>query len=103
MNYFILEGKEAVPVESRTWGDWFETAERHVAFTEIDGLEISTVFLGLDHGHGFTNRPLLFETMVFNKGGDEDQYMTRCTTWEEAEEMHKKAIEWVKGGCKDVD
>lgn len=64
MNHFILEGKEAVSVDVRTWGDWLETAKHQVAFTEIDGLEISTVFLGLDHGHGFTKKPLLFETMI---------------------------------------
>src|SRR6187401_652293 len=42
-----------------------------VAWNHLDdGTIVSTVFLGLDHswGHG---PPLLYETMVFDPGGDE--------------------------------
>ncbi len=73
---------------------------RRVEFTKVDGYEISTVFLGLDHGHGFTKNPLLFETMIFGEGKG-DQYQTRCSTWEQALQMHKTAIEWIKNGCPD--
>ena len=38
---------------------------------------------------------MLFETMVF--GGSLDQEQDRCTTWDEAEAMHKAVVERVKG------
>jgi hypothetical protein len=34
------------------WAEWIETAERHVANDLIDGVRVSTVFLGLDHAFG---------------------------------------------------
>ena len=53
---------------------------------------ISTVFLGLNHNCG-DGPPILFETMVF--GGEFDGYQDRYSTWEEAEEGHKKAVDLV--------
>ena len=73
---------------------------RRVDWTEIGDYEISTVFLGLDHG--YDGRPLLFETMIFGKKGSPgDEYQTRCSTYQEAKEMHKAAIKWIEEGCKD--
>jgi hypothetical protein len=53
-------------------------------------VEISTVFLGLDHNFG-QGPPLLFESMVF--GGEDDGEMVRYSTWEEAETGHKLLVE----------
>jgi hypothetical protein len=64
-----------------------------VALTTIGQVDISTVFLGLDHNF-FGGKPLLFETMVF--GGDNNEYQNRCSTWEEAESMHQLAVEMVR-------
>lgn len=92
---YILNGH--VPVEEPNfmkWAAWFETANRHVARTELGDVSVSTVFLGLDHGM-FGGRPLLFETMIF--GGEQDQWMERCSTWEEAERVHARALKLVKG------
>jgi hypothetical protein len=72
------------------WAHWFETADRRVAETIVDGKRVSTVFIGLDHQFG-DGDPLIFETMIF--GDDNDgEYQTRCATWEEAEEMHRVAV-----------
>ena len=69
------------------WARRFEDIEsRRVAETVIDGVRVSTVFLGLDHGFG--GAPMWFETMIF--GGSD--YEERCTTWAEAEKMHERAI-----------
>ena len=96
MNY-ILEGHEPVKVEDiLTWGRWFETADRHVAKTAIsDEVNVSTVFLGLDHSFG-AGPPLLFETMIF--GGEHDQYQDRYETWKQAEAGHQKAVEMATPG-----
>jgi len=93
---YILEGKEPKPVEDvLEWGRWFETADRRVALTKLPNkVEVSTVFLGLDHSFG-GDKPILFETMIF--GGKHDQYQERYATWEEAEQGHKQAVELVAG------
>jgi hypothetical protein len=40
--------------------------------------------------------PILFETMIF--GGRLDNFMNRCSTWEEAEAMHNEAVNLVRTG-----
>jgi hypothetical protein len=91
--YYKLEGKKVVPAKDvMDWAEWHKSAYRNVARVEMpDGTVISTVFLGLDHGHHGNIQ--LFETMIF--GGEHDGYRSRCATWEEAEEMHLKAIELI--------
>lgn len=84
--YYILKGREIVRTNVETWARWFQNADRHVAQSNIAGLHVSTVFLGLDHGiaHG---RPILFETMVFD-GDWNDLRCERCCTYAEAEVQH---------------
>ena len=53
-----------------------------------DGREVSTVFLGLDHQYVPGGRPLLFETLVLPEG----ELMFRCSTWDEAVEMHAAVL-----------
>jgi len=79
------------------WGRFMQEADRHVAQTMVDGIRVSTVFLGLNHGWG-DGPPVLFETMIF--GGEHDEYQERCCTWAEAEEMHKVAVDVAKAGKK---
>jgi len=95
MNLYKLDGKLAVPVD--TIEEWYKGLNfgKHVALEEIGGYVISTVFLGVDHGF-FPDRPLLFETMIFDPGGRND-YQERCGTWEEAIEMHEAAVAEVIG------
>ena len=76
---------------------WYETADRRVARTEIGGVAISTVFLGLDHGFG--GEVLLFETMVF--GGPYDGATWRCETWPQAEAQHEKVCRLVAGASEN--
>ena len=44
----------------------------------VPGVDVSTVFLGLDHGYG-DGPPILYETMVFGGtlDGEQDRYATR--------------------------
>jgi len=56
---------------------------------------VSTVFLGLDHN--FLGKvPHLFESAIFGKG--ETNIFDRCSTWEEAEAMHERAVAFAKAG-----
>ncbi len=86
---YILKDRQAVPASLEEWAKWFQTADRTVAKAEVGEAQVSTVFLGLNHNWG-DGPPLLFETMIF--GGEHDKYQDRCSTWEEAEQMHAKAV-----------
>src|SRR5262245_56982096 len=88
---YILDGKMPKPVDLMTWAKWFETTDRHVAKTNVGNMRFSTVFLGIDHSFG-GGQPLLFETMIFGMPAQQDEYQERCSTWEEAEAMHERAV-----------
>lgn len=89
--YYILDGHTPVKASLNQWATWYETAGRDVAKTSKDDVIVSTVFLGIDHSFGGGGQPMLFETMTF--GGPHDQSQERCSTWEQAEAMHKAACE----------
>ena len=92
-----MNGKQPVPVsETGEWGQWFENADnRRVAFdTVAGGVQVSTVFIGLDHNFG-DGPPLLFETLV--TGGALDGEMERYSTWDEAERGHQAMLERIRG------
>jgi hypothetical protein len=93
--YYILKGHKAIKADLMTWARWFETAKmtRIVKQSETDNGEISTVFLGLDHGLTRA-RPILFQTMIF--GGTLDGQQERYSTWEEAEAGLQRWLEKVK-------
>ena len=91
---FILDGHEPVPEpDVIKWGQWFQIADRCVARTMVEGIRISTVFLGLDHSFG-EGQPMLFETLVFD--GPLDDEMDRYLTWDEAVAGHAAIVERVK-------
>ena len=90
MRFYILRNQEVISVSSAVeFGKWVETADRVVSHNRVADVEVSTVFLGIDHQF-FPGPPLLFETMVF--GGDLDQTCRRCSTWVEAEEQHEAIL-----------
>ena len=97
---YILDGKTPIPCEDiMKWGEFMEEKDaKRVAFHKEAGIEVSTVFLGLDHGHR-QRTPILFETMIFH--GEHDGYQERYETWEQAEAGHivacKKAglLKWL--------
>lgn len=91
---YILNGHRPIPCDDLLkWAQWFETADRHVADDDVNGVRVSTVFLGADHRFGFGS-PLLFETMVF--GGSLDGAQCRYTSWRVAGLGHKRMMERVR-------
>jgi hypothetical protein len=100
--YYVLNGKTPQPVgDVLQWARWMEDAHRHVAkqtfgHEAIGTVDVSTVFLGLDHSWNGGRR----FWMIFDESGivvgPDDEYQTRCGTWEEAEAMHRLAVESVK-------
>jgi len=92
LGHYILKDKKPVLVTREEWLNQLSRIDlRRVAETRMkNGIYISTVFLGLDHNWSNYGPPLIFETMIF--GGPHDQYQTRSSTWEEAEEHHRIAV-----------
>lgn len=93
-NYAKLVGKKVVEVDdlSELAGVYQSIDNRRVAFTKFGEIEISTVFLGINHG--YFGEPQWFETMVF--GGPLDQHQDRYATYEEAEAGHALMVARVK-------
>ncbi len=78
--------------------DFQNTKKRRIGFIHLsNGLDISTVWLGLNHRH-CAGRPLIFETMVFapDKGGNTCFEMARYSTLEEARLGHKAFVKRYK-------
>lgn len=98
MNIYYILDKDNKPLavdDVIEWSKWFGTAKRHVAKDKIGDVDISTVFLGINHRFlGDEGEPILFETMIF--GGKHDQYQERYCTSDEAVKGHKKAVRLVK-------
>lgn len=104
--WYDLQGHTPVPVPfgHQSMIDLFDESKRQKerrvgsdTFTNMAGEEInvSTVFLALDHAFSQEAGPILFETMIF--GGEQDQWQRRYRTWADAEFGHTLALLWVMG------
>ena len=108
MNY-ILKDKIPIPEPDLIlWAKWYEKAEnRRVAHDVIEnGLEVSTIFLGIDHQFNQgSHKPMLFETMIrrgeTEVNGDLMPYYDeqwRYSTWEQAETGHNRIVKALMDG-----
>lgn len=96
--HYIIQNGLMVEVDFATWTAWFEhmPEERMLERTVTPNGDVSTIFLGMDHGFGLTKRKLLFETMIF--GGTEDGNMWRTATLGEAKANHARVVEALRKG-----
>ena len=74
--------------------------DRIVGKDSFGDVEVSTVFLSMDHSFD-KGVPILFETMIF--GGQYHNYQRRYSTYEEAECGHKEACYLVNKVSIDRD
>lgn len=93
------EGKPMLEPDLMTWAQWYQTAERHVADTNVENVRISTVFLGLDHNYGWPGPPVLYETMIFDAEGEEFDTIRYCTK-EEALVGHERQVRKVRAALE---
>lgn len=114
--YIIKNGVVESVDDLLEWGRWMESEEgrkaRRIEWTEVGDYNVSTVFLGLDYSFSVDphRKPVLFETMVFEKKETAedlfgkphtfhksvDDFGERYYTIEEAREGHNKIVEEVK-------
>ncbi len=94
--YVLVNGKPKLEPDLIKWAKWYEVSdeERIVGKTSINDVEVSTVFLGLDHGFG-NNRVILYESMVFGGvlDGEENRYSTLVEAWKGHRALVKKVKE----------
>jgi hypothetical protein len=91
--YILDKDRQAVPATVEQWGAFLSSPDRVVGVCAVAGCIVSTVFLGVNHGLS-DGPPLVFETMVFD--GPMDGYQERCSTWQEAEEIHERVCAEVR-------
>jgi hypothetical protein len=94
MYFVLLPNRMIAEVDDlMDWAEWYAGADRTVAQTETELHLISTVFLAINHQFRLGRPPLLFETMVFAKDGNEaaafDGECWRYSSWDDAEAGHK--------------
>jgi hypothetical protein len=120
---FYTLDDNGVPVECRNeleWANWFGTANRTVARTQVTPwIEVSTVFLGLDHRWYGDGPPILYETMVFVDTGKQRRYFgrgplrpvyddtlehqRRYATRAEALREHAKIVRQIRARVSEID
>ena len=93
--YYIFENNQVEKVSFEKWAIWYQTANRKIEKTIVlSEIEVSTIFLSIDHNFYKSGKPILFETMIF--GGALDGYQWRYTDLEAAKKGHLEAIKEVK-------
>ncbi len=94
--YFDRNG---APMTLEAWRKTFDDAAYKRVASDDDvapGVDVSPVWLGLDHRFGLGEAaPLIFETMIF--GGKHDGYCERYSTEAEALEGHARAVALARG------
>lgn len=94
--HYILDDQGNVLVEPDlfTWGDWMQKNPEkiHIAQDDVNGLRVSTIFLGLDFDiTEESETPLVFETMVYR--GDTILLQRRFDSMAYAKASHEIAVE----------
>jgi hypothetical protein len=102
-DHFILDSdRRVVAATLMQWARWLQSAgeARVVGRTVVGHFEVSTVFLGLDHRMVETmdaGPPVLWETMVFDKGSRAAHDCQRCAgEWADAEAQHERVVAAVR-------
>jgi hypothetical protein len=88
----------ALPADWMTW-----RIQNRVARTDVNGVDVSTVWLGTDHNFRHDGPPVIFETMLFDypdQSDRDDNPMRRYTTEEGAMRGHLEAVDALRAGEK---
>ena len=103
--YYILEGKTVLNVGRDTCYRWRadKPEAKIIAQEDIGQHWVSTVFLTHDHNFRDEGPPVVFETMIFARKEDGEldmcgEYTDRCSTHDEAEQMHKRVCDELRAG-----
>jgi hypothetical protein len=112
--YFDVNGQ---PITLERWSEMLgEMHYKRVGSTMVNDKRywVSTVWLGLDHSHGFSVRPLIFETCVFDHHDlveneflrspyPQSYVMQRYATADSAKRGHRRIIKKLREGIRPQD
>lgn len=87
--------RQGNPLTLNEWMGLWNEQNKRVAYDLIDGVVVSTVWLGTNHRFGGDGPPIIFETMVF--GGELNEEQVRYSTEAEALAGHAEMVKRVKG------
>lgn len=69
----VYYDRKGQPISLRRWGELHSDYDYKVLAKDIVGIsEVSTVWLGIDHGWEQDSPPIIFETMIFVGPHDEE-------------------------------
>ena len=98
MIYYTLNDDGTI--ETCTRDEWAMNYPRWHEKTRVNGVLVSTVFLGLDHNYNSEGPPVLFETMTFTKRRQSskkfDQLQWRYCEKAAAERTHERIVKTLK-------
>lgn len=102
--YWDRDTNEVTPCSIETWGTQMQDGTNRVNFWSTDSpwggqdIQVSTVFLGVDHNFSTTGPPILWETMIFGMPEESDlnERMWRYASYREAYDGHQSAVRQVK-------
>lgn len=96
------QGQPVAEADLMKWARWLETRSHCIVKQEwVEDVRVSTVFLGLDHNFSKKGPPVLWETMTFSNYAKFKYDCNRCAgNREQAEAMHERMVEKVKGQLK---
>jgi hypothetical protein len=90
-DHYDIDGN---PITMDEWTELFrDKSKKILRKTSVGSLEVSTVWLGLDHGFG-ASPPLIFETMIF--GGGLNNPCWRWTNKHDAVTGHHAVVDALK-------
>lgn len=98
MKYYDLDGTEC---SFDRFAELFGASnqERIIRKTELattvggETFEVSTVFLGIDHGFDDNRQPVLWETMIFGGPDGFNDAQVRYSSLEEARSRHERVVQ----------
>ena len=93
MQYYKLEETKVTPCSLPEWTEYFKKLDRILWYSSEKGIQVSTVFLGIDHNFDSNGPPLLFESMVF---GVNPEVCNRYSTYDLALTGHKALCQTYK-------
>jgi hypothetical protein len=100
MNPSLYYDRDANPISAEEWEAlWFQGDDaRRIARTEVGALDVSTVWLGIDHNWSDEGSPLIFETMIFSEEGATEDPQRRWSTREAAQAGHDRIVAALRHG-----
>lgn len=102
--FILVDHKPVLETNLDKWIEWKrDLVNRVVRVTNIGKRTVSTVFVGHNQGLQSELDKGLFETMVFTSYPivfqDDDEYVERYDTWDEAVAGHEKMCNKVRGNA----